>query len=66
MRPDGIADIERDGLYFEAAALARELRRLRVVDLQRRLSVGYSRATRLLEQLVRGGVVDGEGRVRGE
>src|SRR5205085_6885857 len=63
---DGEADNE-DRLLAEAGKVVREYRRASVSLLQRRLSIGYSRAARLLDQLEEHGVVgpseDGRSRV---
>jgi len=56
-----------DKLFAEATKAVREYRRASVSLLQRRLSIGYSRAARLLDQLEERGVVgpseDGRSRV---
>ncbi|MDQ2831844.1 MAG: hypothetical protein M3Y74_22695, partial [Chloroflexota bacterium] len=56
-----------DKLFAEATKAVREYRRASVSLLQRRLSIGYSRAARLLDQLEDRGVVgpseDGRSRV---
>jgi S-DNA-T family DNA segregation ATPase FtsK/SpoIIIE len=51
------ADGDSDPLFAEAAEAVLELRRASATLLQRRLSVGYSRAARLLDQLEAAGVV---------
>lgn len=52
---------ERDELFEEAAALVVELRRVTLSELQRRLGVGYVRATRILAELRAAGRIDDEG-----
>jgi hypothetical protein len=63
---DGEAENE-DRLLAEAGKLVREYQRASVSLLQRRLSIGYSRAARLLDQLEKRGIVgpseDGRSRV---
>ncbi len=67
--PKGEDDEEEndDKLLVEATKVVREYRRASVSLLQRRLSIGYSRAARLLDQLEDRGVVgpseDGRSRV---
>lgn len=50
-------DGDADPLFAEAAEAVVELRRASATLLQRRLSVGYSRAARLLDQLEAAGIV---------
>jgi hypothetical protein len=63
---DGEAENE-DRLLAEAGKVVREYQRASVSLLQRRLSIGYSRAARLLDQLEERGIVgpseDGRSRV---
>jgi len=65
--PKEEAEGNDDKLFAEAAKAVREYRRASVSLLQRRLSIGYSRAARLLDQLEERGVVgpseDGRSRV---
>ncbi len=51
---------DRDELYDQAIAAVKERGRGSVVVLQRKLSIGFTRATRILEQLVADGVVGPE------
>jgi S-DNA-T family DNA segregation ATPase FtsK/SpoIIIE len=53
---DGEVENE-DRLLAEAGKVVREYRRASVSLLQRRLSIGYSRAARLLDQLEERGIV---------
>lgn len=55
------AEGDRDPLYDQAAALVREADRGSVSLIQRKLRVGYNRATRIMEELERGGVVGSMG-----
>lgn len=50
-------EIERDPLYAEAATLVVREQKCSITFLQRRLSIGYNRAARILEQLEAAGVV---------
>ena len=49
-----------DALYLQAVAVVRERGRGSVIILQRKLGIGYTRAVRILEQLLRSGVVGPE------
>ncbi|HEU4394345.1 MAG TPA: DNA translocase FtsK, partial [Planctomycetota bacterium] len=49
-----------DALYLQAVAVVRERGRGSVIILQRKLGIGYTRAVRILEQLLRNGVVGPE------
>src|SRR5919198_857157 len=66
-KSDGGESENEDKLLTEAGKVVREYRRASVSLLQRRLSIGYSRAARLLDQLEEHGVVgpseDGRSRV---
>lgn len=55
-----VASGDRDALYDEAVAAVQERGRGSVVVLQRRLGIGFTRATRLLEELMSGGVIGPE------
>jgi S-DNA-T family DNA segregation ATPase FtsK/SpoIIIE len=55
-------DEERDDRFREAAELVVQLKQASVSLLQRRLSLGYARSGRLVDQLERAGIV---GRERG-
>jgi len=59
--PNGEAE-ERDSKFAEAAELVVQLKQASVSLLQRRLSLGYARSGRLVDQLERAGIV---GRERG-
>ena len=47
-------DVERDPLFNDAVRIVLESQRGSVSLLQRRLTVGYSRASRLIEQIAKG------------
>lgn len=49
--------MERDNLYDEAVRIVTEMRVCSVSLLQRRLMIGYSRASRLIDAMEGGGVV---------
>ncbi len=53
----GIADAEKDELYDRAAELVIDSQRGSVSMLQRQLAIGYTRASRLMDQLSMGGIV---------
>jgi S-DNA-T family DNA segregation ATPase FtsK/SpoIIIE len=53
--PDG--EMERDELFDDAVRVVLETRRGSVSLLQRRLTIGYSRASRLIEQMAHAGIV---------
>ena len=58
LRPDGAeGDGERDPLFDRAVSIIVETRRGSVSLLQRRLEVGYSRASRLIDQMAAAGIV---------
>ena len=58
LKPKGMdGDGERDPLFDDAVACVLQTRRGSVSLLQRRLSVGYSRASRLIEQMAAAGIV---------
>jgi S-DNA-T family DNA segregation ATPase FtsK/SpoIIIE len=50
-------NLERDPLFDEAVRIVLETKRGSVSLLQRRLNVGYSRASRLIEQMFRSGML---------
>ncbi len=50
-------NIEQDELFDEAVRIVLETRRGSVSLLQRRLNIGYSRASRLIEQMAAAGIV---------
>jgi S-DNA-T family DNA segregation ATPase FtsK/SpoIIIE len=54
---DGPSGGERDPLFDEAVQIILETRRGSVSLLQRRLNVGYSRASRLIDQMADAGIV---------
>lgn len=58
LRPDGgDGEGERDPLFDRAVSIIVETRRGSVSLLQRRLEVGYSRASRLIDQMAAAGIV---------
>jgi len=58
LKPDGEGeDGERDPLFDQAVSIIVETRRGSVSLLQRRLEVGYSRASRLIDQMAAAGIV---------
>jgi DNA segregation ATPase FtsK/SpoIIIE, S-DNA-T family len=60
-------DFEKDELYEDAVRIVCETKRGSVSLLQRRLSIGYARASRLIEQMAATGIVGefkGEGQPR--
>jgi len=56
-RMDAVEDEERDPLFDEAVRVVLESRRGSVSLLQRRLTIGYSRASRLIEQMAQAGLI---------
>jgi len=57
LRNGGVDDGPRDELFDQAAQIVLETRRGSVSLLQRRLTIGYARASRLIDQLAAAGVV---------
>jgi DNA segregation ATPase FtsK/SpoIIIE, S-DNA-T family len=55
--PRGGADGDRDDLYREAAEICIQNQGGSTSLLQRRLSIGYGRASRILDQLEAGGIL---------
>jgi len=51
------ADMEKDELFDDAVRVVLETKRGSVSLLQRRLTIGYSRASRLIEQMAQAGIV---------
>ena len=54
-------DAEKDPLYDQAVAIVMESRKASISWVQRRLSVGYNRAARMVEQMERAGLVGPSG-----
>ncbi|MBI9019231.1 MAG: DNA translocase FtsK 4TM domain-containing protein [Phycisphaerae bacterium] len=54
---DAGLDMERDDLFDDAVRIVLETRRGSVSLLQRRLTIGYSRASRLVEQMAAAGIL---------
>jgi S-DNA-T family DNA segregation ATPase FtsK/SpoIIIE len=50
-------DMEKDELFDDAVRVVLETKRGSVSLLQRRLTIGYSRASRLIEQMAQAGIV---------
>ena len=57
LRANGFEDGSRDDLFDEAARIVLETRRGSVSLLQRRLTIGYARASRLIDQMAAVGIV---------
>src|SRR5262249_10949161 len=58
LRPTGgEGDSERDPLFDDAVAIVIETKRGSVSLLQRRLAIGYTRASRLIDQMCFAGIV---------
>ena len=55
--PAGLDEAEKDPLFDEAVKIIIETRRGSVSLLQRRLTIGYSRASRLIDQMRAAGIV---------
>jgi S-DNA-T family DNA segregation ATPase FtsK/SpoIIIE len=55
--PGGGADMEKDELFDDAVRIVLETKRGSVSLLQRRLTIGYSRASRLIEQMAVSGIL---------
>jgi len=55
--PGDMGDMEKDELFDDAVRVVLETRRGSVSLLQRRLTIGYSRASRLIEQMAAAGLV---------
>ena len=54
---EGAGDMEKDELFDDAVRVVLETKRGSVSLLQRRLTIGYSRASRLIEQMAQAGIV---------
>jgi S-DNA-T family DNA segregation ATPase FtsK/SpoIIIE len=55
--PGGGGDMEKDELFDDAVRIVLETKRGSVSLLQRRLTIGYSRASRLIEQMAISGIL---------
>ena len=54
---DGVEEMERDPLFNQAVDIVIETQRGSVSLLQRRLTIGYSRSSRLIEQIYAAGLI---------
>ena len=58
---DGDSDPSRDALYDQCVSFVLETRKVSVSSLQRKFSLGYNRAARIVDQMEENGIVSGQG-----
>ncbi len=58
---DGDGDPSRDALYDQCVSFVLETRKVSVSSLQRKFSLGYNRAARIVDQMEENGIVSGQG-----
>ncbi|WP_111858163.1 DNA translocase FtsK [Acinetobacter sp. CFCC 10889] len=58
---DGDADPNRDALYDQCVSFVLETRKVSVSSLQRKFSLGYNRAARIVDQMEENGIVSSMG-----
>ena len=58
---DGDGDPNRDALYDQCVSFVLETRKVSVSSLQRKFSLGYNRAARIVDQMEENGIVSAQG-----
>ena len=58
---DGDGDPNRDALYDQCVSFVLETRKVSVSSLQRKFSLGYNRAARIVDQMQEQGIVSEQG-----
>ncbi|MEB3754745.1 DNA translocase FtsK [Acinetobacter sp. MD2(2019)] len=58
---DGDTDPSRDALYDQCVSFVLETRKVSVSSLQRKFSLGYNRAARIVDQMEENGIVSAQG-----